>query len=82
MRLKSVSRSPCCLDRHHATRIGSGMSLAGSGDSTSASSAGREGELSDRRERMRAAALRRAESAASSTSNSVAGGGSMGLKSS
>ena len=44
------------------------MSLAGSGGS-SASSGDRQGELSDRRERMRAAALRRAEAATTQSAN-------------
>lgn len=39
------------------------MSLAGSGGGSAAPSGDRQGELSDRRERMRAAALRRAEAA-------------------
>lgn len=53
---------------------GSGMSLAGSpGSIRNSSGAGRESELSDRRERMRAAALRRAQAAAT-----AAAGGSGG----
>ncbi|CBJ48730.1 conserved unknown protein [Ectocarpus siliculosus] len=59
---------------------GSGMTLAGSGgsagttsgSSTGGTGTGREGELSDRRERMRMAALRRAE-AASASAEAAAG---------
>ncbi|CAM9631115.1 unnamed protein product [Ascophyllum nodosum] len=73
---------------------GSGMSLAAASAGSSGvargasavSSGGREGELSDRRERMRAAALRRAEAMAAGggeTQGGVGGaGGGSGLKSS